>query len=150
MAETPAEDKTVKDAVLFTLEAEHAELNSVDATGDPELEATNVDKLAQELQEVIEAIRALPAHDSLFDLLTRTWQGWDLDSDPAADEDDTWLESNPYGPMVLQAWREWGQEGEEVSGFVSWLRGFLRQHKPGQLWEDYRSYLEQQVDDAKQ
>ncbi len=150
MDETPAEDKTVKDAVLFTLEAEHAELDSVDVAGDPEMEATDVDRLAKELREVVEAIRALPVHDSLFELLTRTWQGWDLETDPAAGEGDTWLESNPYGPMVLQAWREWGQEGEEVSGFVPWLRGFLRQHKPGQLWEDYRSYVEQQAGDSKE
>lgn len=146
MTETPSEDKVVRDAVLFTLDAEQAELDSVDASGDPELEATDVKKLAKELQEVTEAIRALPAYDSLFDLLARTWQGWDVDTDPGADEDDTWLESNPYGPMVLQAWREWGQEGEEASAFVPWLRGFLRKHKPGQLWEDYRGYIEQQTE----
>lgn len=147
MVETPSEDRVVRDAVLFTLEAEQADLDSVDASGDPELEATDVAKLAKELQEVTATIRALPAYDSLFDLLTRTWEGWDVDTDPAADEGDTWLESNPYGPMVLQAWREWGgQEGEEASEFVPWLRGFLRQHKPGQLWEDYRSYMEQQAE----
>lgn len=146
MAETPSEDRVVRDAVLFTLEAEQAELGSVNATGDPELEATDVETLAKELHEVIEAIRALPPYDSLFDLLIRTWEGWDVDTDPAANEGDTWLESNPYGPMVLQAWREWGQEGEKVSEFVPWLRTFLRQHKPGQLWEDYRSYLEQQAE----
>lgn len=151
MTETPSEERVVRDAVLFTLEAEHAELDSVDATGDPKLEAADVKKLAKELKEVIEAIQALPAHDSLFDLLARTWQGWDLDTDPAAGEDDTWLESNPYGPMVLQAWREWGgQEGEEVNAFVPWLRSFLRQHKSGQLWEDYRSYMEQQTGDDKE
>lgn len=146
MAETPSEDKVVKDAVLFTLEAEQADLDGVDTSGNPELEAADVKKLATELREVTEAIRALPAHDSLFDLLARTWEGWDLATDPGANEGESWLEGNPYGPMVLQAWREWGgQQGEETSEFVPWLRGFLRQHKPGQLWEDYRSYIEQQT-----
>ncbi|MDN5848360.1 MAG: hypothetical protein L0H63_01805 [Nitrococcus sp.] len=146
MADTPAEEKIVKDAVLLTLEAEHAELTSVDAAGDRDLEATNLDKLAKELNEVNEAIRALPVHDSLFDLLARTWEGWDVDTDPAAAEGESWLESNPYGPMVLQCWREWGQEKEdEQRQFIPWLRGVLRQQKRGQLWEEYRSFLEQHV-----
>lgn len=141
MGESPSDDKTVKDAVLFTLEAEQAELESVDAGGDPELEAADVKKLAKELKEVIEALETLPADDSLFDLLGKTWQGWDIEADPAAEEDETWLESNPYGPMVLQAWREWDQEDKEQNAFAPWLRELLRQHKPGQLWEEYCNYL---------
>lgn len=144
MGESPSEDKTVKDAVLFTLKAEHAELEGVDPAGDPELEATDVKKLAKELGEVIEALETLPGDDSLFDLLAKTWQGWDIEADPAAEEDETWLESNPYGPMVLQAWREWDQEAKELNDFAPWLRELLREHKPGQLWEEYRNYVKQQ------
>ena len=144
MGESPSEDKTVKDAVLFTLEAEQAELEGVNPGGDPELEAADVKKLAKELREVIEALETVPADDSLFDLLTKAWQGWDLEADPAAGEDETWLESNPYGPMVLQAWREWDQEDKEQKAFAPWLRELLGQYKPGQLWEEYRNYLTQQ------
>lgn len=148
MAETPSSDKTVKDAVLFTLEGELAKLDSVDPTGDPNLEATDVNKLAEELREVVEAVRALSAHDSLFELLARTWEGWNVDTDPGAEEDDSWLESNPYGPMVLQTWREWGQEKEEEpSELIPWLRGALREHEAGQLWEEYRNYMEHQTQD---
>lgn len=144
MGEAPSEDHTVKDAVLFTLEAEQAELEGVNANGDPELEASDVQKLAKELREVIEALKALPADDSLFELLTKAWQGWDLEADPAAEEGETFLESNPYGPMVLQAWREWDQEEKEQTGFAPWLRELLGQYKPGQLWEEYRNYLKYQ------
>ncbi|MDN5869765.1 MAG: hypothetical protein L0H73_03440 [Nitrococcus sp.] len=150
MAETPAEEKIVKDAVLLTLEAEHAKLASVNASGDPDLEGANLGKLAKELKEVNDAIRALPAQDSLFDLLARIWEGWDVDTDPAAGEGESWLESNPYGPMVLQCWREWSPgKSEEQKEFIPWLRGVLREQKPGQLWEEYRSFLKRQSENQE-
>lgn len=145
MAKTPPEKRSVKDAVLFTLEAERSELDDIDTSGDPEMEAAECAKLAKELEELSAALRELPENDTLFHLLEKTWEGWDLDTDPAAGEGDSWIEDNPYGPLVLQGWREWGQEGESLSEFIPWLRNFLRRHKPGQLWEEYRSYMEQQI-----
>lgn len=145
MAKAQPEERSVKDAVLFTLEAERSELENIDTAGDPEMEAAECAKLAKELEELSTAVRELPAGDSLFNLLAKTWEGWDLDTDPATGEDESWVEHNPYGPLVLQGWREWGQEGEELSEFIPWLRNFLRRHKPGQLWEEYRNYMEQQT-----